>query len=68
MHTVVNLVRYYLVLHGFDGLYSPDGECGCLVGDLAPCGDIGGECVAGYKRACPAYCGDPYWLVGPERP
>jgi len=34
---------------GFDGLYQPDGECGCKVGELAPCGESCLECLPGYR-------------------
>lgn len=53
-----------LAAAGFSGLYR-DGECGCTVDDLAPCGDAhkdeGEEwingCDAGYKHTDPR-CGD----------
>lgn len=37
---------------GYDGLVSDGGECACLTGDLAPCGEIRGDCVAGHKGPC----------------
>jgi len=39
----------WLTKHGFDGLYTPNDECGCFVGDLYPCGERGDKftCVAG---------------------
>ena len=45
---VLGLVRLQLVAGGFDGLYL-DGECGCLVDDLAPCGEVSSDCTAGYR-------------------
>ncbi len=45
---VVDMVKMHLKANGFDGLYSD--ECGCELSDLAPCGEIQGDCRAGYKR------------------
>ena len=45
---VVEMVRLHLVAGKFDGLYNP-GLCACEVDDLAPCGEIQGDCTAGYK-------------------
>lgn len=64
--TVLEIVRAFLVAGGYDGLYSP-GECGCLVDDLAPCISIQPDCIAGYRCACPADCGDHDWHIGPEK-
>lgn len=56
---------------GYDGLYSPDGECACLVGDLYPCGERQDDCEPGYKVPCPgATCylgGDCDWHVAPTK-
>jgi hypothetical protein len=54
--TVADIVREFLVLHGFDGLA---GEyCGCEVSDLMPCAGPYGNgdqsiCQPGYKTTCP---------------
>lgn len=48
---VVEIVRRFLSCHGYDGLQS--GNCCCEVSDLAPCGDITGDCEAGFKISCP---------------
>ena len=54
---VIEIVSAHLIAQGFDGLVSPDTECGCLLGDLAPCcGDVG-QCEPGYRGADPG--GDP---------
>lgn len=50
--TVLQIVKAHLVAGNFDGLYNADAECGCELFDLAPCGEIGGECRAGYKVPC----------------
>lgn len=52
MITVLNIVREYLVVAGYDGLWNPDGECACLRDDLAPCGEMSEECRPG--RLAPA--------------
>jgi hypothetical protein len=46
---------------GYDGLYSPAGGCACEVGNLAPCGQISGDCTAGWKVSCS--CGDHDWHI-----
>ncbi len=45
--TVLEIVEKYLRDNGYDGLYNPDDECGCLINDLAPCGEMNEECRAG---------------------
>ena len=69
---VVDMVKSHLESNGYDGLYSD--ECGCELSDLAPCGEIQGDCRAGYKRTlrtqgdadlyCEASVGD--WVIQPE--
>lgn len=60
---VVDIVAEYLEANEFDGLYSEDGECACLTHDLAPCGNIGELCQAGYRVSCD--CGDhDFHIVG----
>ena len=49
---VIDIVRKGLREDGYDGLYSENGECACLVEDLTPCGEIGSECTAGWKEDC----------------
>jgi len=50
--TVIEIVREYLEKNGFDGLFNEQGECACELNDLAPCGEIGVDCEAGYKVDC----------------
>jgi hypothetical protein len=45
---VIEIVEIFLIEKGYDGLYSDD--CGCMVGDLAPCGEMKSDCCAGYKH------------------
>ncbi len=49
---VIKLVKTALKEKGFDGLRY-DGECGCSVDDLAPCGEITAHCEAGYMVKVP---------------
>ena len=58
--TVKTMVREWLEAHGYDGLYG--GDCGCRVGDLAPCQCFsecfGEDCRPGYRIGCePSECG-----------
>jgi hypothetical protein len=42
--TVIEIVKAYLTEHGHDGLCNPEAECGCGIGGLAPCGEMGERC------------------------
>lgn len=48
---VLDAVKTAIIDGGFDGLCHLDDECGCLVDDLAPCGNISEHCVLGYRGA-----------------
>lgn len=63
--SVLEIVHEYLKANKFDGLFSP-GECACKLDDLAPCGEIHGDCEAGYLSDCD--CGDHDWHIGPAKP
>lgn len=55
--TVREMVETMLRAGGYDGLFS-DSECGCLLGDLAPCGEMFDDCLAGYRHeGCTPECG-----------
>lgn len=45
---VLEIVEHWLKTNDYDGLFYP-GECGCLVGELEPCGEINAGCEPGYK-------------------
>jgi hypothetical protein len=66
--TVGEIVKKFLADNGFDGLFNVDGECACKTGDLAPCGSISGECVAGYLEE--AHAGNPStdWRIVRDKP
>lgn len=54
--TMYDVMKQWLKEHGYDGLFSNEGECACLLHDLAPCtGDIS-ECEPGYKVKCRGDC------------
>ena len=61
--TVEQIVKKYLEENEFDGLFNEYSECSCLVGDLAPCGEIGLDCEAGMRTDCPPECGAHNWHV-----
>jgi hypothetical protein len=48
---------------GADGVFNADAQCACLVGDLAPCDQMGLDCQIGYRRICS--CGD--WFLVADR-
>ena len=52
--TVAQIVDQYLKANNLDGLFNEDLECACLLADLAPCGEMGMECRAGMRVACPS--------------
>jgi len=63
--TAKDIVEKYLLDNGYDGLYS-DYECGCLIGDLMPCGgESFSGCQPGYKTRCD--CGEHDWHVSKTR-
>jgi len=47
--TVLEMVRDTIVGGGYDGLFNVDLECGCVLSDLAPCGEMPPDCQAGYR-------------------
>jgi len=53
---VKEIVKDYLVCHGFGGLCSRDRECGCEIGDLGPCDGTLDDCEPGYKVLCTEEC------------
>jgi len=66
--TVEEIVTHHLQVCGYDGLYTED--CGCLLGDLFPCGWDCFDCRAGYKGPPrDDELGDDLgWSVGPDKP
>ncbi len=60
---VVDLVKQSLIARGYDGLYSEAGECACDTSDLAPCGEMQHDCIAGFKVPCPQDCGEHDWHI-----
>lgn len=56
----IELIKAKLISEGYDGLVVP-GECGCLVDDIAPCGECTQEkgeqfingCMPGYRHDDP---------------
>lgn len=59
--TVDDIVALWLSANGYDGLVEKDGECGCILGDLAPCGDMMATCIAGFRG--PDRSGEGYDFV-----
>ena len=62
--TAIEMIRSYLKQYGYDGLYCPNGDCGCKVGDLIPCSTFDPEeCSAGYLTKAEGI----RWGIGPEK-
>jgi hypothetical protein len=54
---VKEIIEEWLKVHGYDGLCCEN--CGCIIGDLMPCGSDQSECKPGWK--CITDTGD--WFV-----
>ena len=64
--TVIEMVIQALMDGGYDGLFCADGDCACEMYDMEPCGEMGSECMAGYKvKTCPDGCegGADFYIV-----
>lgn len=48
--SVEQIVKEWLITNGYTGLFQD--ECGCPVNDLFICGEVNGECEAGYQQLC----------------
>ena len=70
---VRGMIEAYLSANGYDGLWSEDLGCACLIGDIAPCENEISKCLPGYKRdGCDDECefgGCDWHVVGckPEK-
>lgn len=55
--SVNDIVAEWLREHGYSGLFSGETACGCPLDDLQICGEMQGDCEAGYKIECePEHC------------
>ena len=50
--SVKNIVTMFLEYNGFGGLFNVNGQCGCGLDDLEPCGEMASICFAGYRNRC----------------
>lgn len=67
------IVAEYLKTHKYAGLCCLDVPCGCLLEDLAPCGEMSEKCRPGHREdvdketACDCDgCGEDHWHIVPE--
>lgn len=61
---VIHMVRDWLILHDYDGLYR-DGECACHRDDLEPCCDgMQSDCRAGTQKPCDCKEDRHEWHIG----
>ena len=66
--TATEIVRSWLLEHGYDGLYMRYSErgCCCTLDSLFPCGNnslAAHRCQAGYRRG-----GEEDWTISSEKP
>lgn len=55
--TVREIIRQYIVAHGFDGLFNDEKECACLREESFPCAEYWLlDCEPGYRTPCD--CGE----------
>ena len=47
--TVKEIVKAYLEVNGYDGLYAT-GDCACKIDDLMACDESLDDCMAGYLQ------------------
>ena len=63
---VKEIVRRYLIKHGYDGLYSENGQCGCGLDELMDCDSAGvGLCKPGHEVKDPS--GEYDFLIVAEK-
>lgn len=62
---VREIIKTWLTEYGYDGLYDP-GECGCIIEDLAPCGQISGGCIPGYVGVATVESGYDFTIGPPD--
>jgi hypothetical protein len=55
------IIKEYLEKNGYDGLFNVDGECGCEINNLNPCGECLADCEPGYKHEDKS--GEHDWLI-----
>lgn len=69
MASVIKIVADHLRANGYSGLRN-EGECGCELGDLHPCGDDFAQCEVGYKHSDPREGRGHVWAIfkSPEPP
>ena len=65
--TVKEILKIWLVDNGYDGLWNPSWECGCLLSDDLPCDQCPGDCEAAYRQR--GENEDGFGVrMGPEKP
>lgn len=59
----IEIISGFLKMNGYDGLCNPDRECGCEIGDLAPCSEYFAACEPAYKIDLPPGDERGAWLM-----
>jgi hypothetical protein len=67
--TVKEIVKQFLELNGFDGLFNEDAPCACKLDELITCDDYCSDCEAGYLVPCEEeWEGEFNYCIGREKP
>jgi hypothetical protein len=61
--TIGEMLRGWLVEHGFDGLCNSEFECGCGLDDLFPCESCFDDCEPAYLVEAEPGAGVDLWFV-----
>lgn len=65
------IIRGFLLISKFDGLFNANAGCGCEIDDLIPCDGECASCEPGYKVPCDGIdcdCGtDTGWHIAREK-
>ena len=65
----IDLVRLWVIDHGYDGLFCESANCACDLNSLASCGGVRKGCRPGYfSREGPKGETDFNWYILPKKP
>jgi len=65
--TLREIAKRRLSESGYDGLFNSCAGCACDLAGLMPCDEPSPDCEAGYKKPCPAECGEHVFHIAATR-